>query len=96
MLHLHHRKLGDISILGKLKKLEILGFFASHISELPGEMEELKKSEITGPYLLPIIKENSTKHDIRTVSIGRTLHERKLSTMGCWWTSHGKKQCKFI
>ena len=46
MLHLHHRKLGDISILGKLKKLEILSFFASHISELPKEMGELKNLKL--------------------------------------------------
>lgn len=42
MLHLHHRKLGDISILGKLKKLEILSLFASYIKELPKEIGELK------------------------------------------------------
>ena len=42
MLHLHHRKLSDISILGKLKKLEMLSLFASHINELPKEMGELK------------------------------------------------------
>ena len=42
MLHLHHRKLGDISILGKLKRLEILSLFASYIKELPKEIGELK------------------------------------------------------
>lgn len=42
MVHLRRRKLGDISVISKLRKLEILSPFASYIKELPKEIGELK------------------------------------------------------
>lgn len=40
-LHLDRCRLGNLSLLGKLKKLEILSFFGSDIKELPMEIREL-------------------------------------------------------
>ncbi|KAM7492698.1 hypothetical protein LguiA_035619 [Lonicera macranthoides] len=38
MLHFDRCKLGNISILGKLKMFRILSFYGSDIRELPNEM----------------------------------------------------------
>ncbi|GMP65373.1 hypothetical protein CsSME_00026195 [Camellia sinensis var. sinensis] len=40
-LHLDRCRLGNLSLIGKLKKLEILSFFVSDIKELPMEIREL-------------------------------------------------------
>ncbi|KAL7186534.1 hypothetical protein ACSBR2_028299 [Camellia fascicularis] len=87
-LNLDRCELGNISVLGKLKKLEILSFYGSDIKILPreiGELSNLKLLDLSFCQYLQTIPPNviSRLSQLEELYMGGSFH---------WWAIEGTKE----